>query len=485
MAVNFTPSGGATTTLGGTSGSGPFPNYSISCEFETSEEQTVIASKYNITIIAKIMGSGDTADRQDSMMAETNKLLAALMNQDEQTGKLEMSPTSGGGDNIDFAQATLKSVDFAQFDEATHMQYREVTYVFEARKKVTEGEPEVETLEESWDISTNDGQPAFLGADFTLDPYKTYTITHTLSATGKKDYPAGVATTSAWKEARDWVFSRLQADPIGAIISKDSAGKGMLTNFIVNDDLQAPITDYTAYNHNRVTNVSLVAGTFGLTETWFLSKSNVTHEVDVSLDQSAEGETTVTVSGTITGINTMAYNESKTDMLKQAEGALASCLSQGYTLANKLYSEQGPEGVLRNFILSKSVGRNIAGGVMTWSVSYNDLVVTIEDAISETISVTDDNENRTIKTIAIIAIIGKADGPIFQDIGTTPERKRSLSIEAVMKKAARLSKPSPENNADVEGIVAGYKPANAYEQSRNETWNAARGSYNLSLDWVY
>ena len=58
MAAVFTPSNGTAVTLGGTTATGPFPNHSISCEFETSPDGVVIGTKYNITITGKLMASG-------------------------------------------------------------------------------------------------------------------------------------------------------------------------------------------------------------------------------------------------------------------------------------------------------------------------------------------------------------------------------------------------------------------------------------------
>ena len=96
-------------------------------------------------------------------------------------------------------------------------------------------------------------------------------------------------------------------------------------------------------------------------------------------------------------------------------------------------------------------------------------------------TVTDDNEDRSVQTVAIIAIIGKADGPIFQDMGTTPERKRSVSVDWTMKKDKRDEKPS----AAALTAANAYKPTGAYQLSKTESWTKATGAYTLNIEWSY
>ena len=111
--------------------------------------------------------------------------------------------------------------------------------------------------------------------------------------------------------------------------------------------------------------------------------------------------------------------------------------------------------------------------------------------MSESVSLQDDNQARTVDTIAIIAIIGKADGPIFQNMGTTPERKRNISIEVIMKKNKRTQSPTPIEDsawlasAQMHTLMNSYKPTSAYEQGRTENWTPSKGSYTLTVDWTY
>ena len=94
-------------------------------------------------------------------------------------------------------------------------------------------------------------------------------------------------------------------------------------------------------------------------------------------------------------------------------------------------------------------------------------------------SVTYDNLDGSNNIIAIIGVLGRASGPIIQDMGVTGERKVSVSVDYTMDKENRTAKPDGMEQALL------HKPANGYQQSKTETWNAKNGIYNLSLAWAF
>ena len=121
---------------------------------------------------------------------------------------------------------------------------------------------------------------------------------------------------------------------------------------------------------------------------------------------------------------------------------------------------------------------------------YNDRDVTVTNALTDDITVTYDNQDRTVETVAILEIIGKSTGPIIQDMGTTPQRGRTLQVDVVMKRANRAEPPTRTGNVGLKSIIAAHKPSselypNVAEQTANETWNPRTGAYSLSLEWVY
>ena len=237
------------------------------------------------------------------------------------------------------------------------------------------------------------------------------------------------------------------------------------------------------YNHNRVANSDLAGGSYSVTETWFVSKESVTHDIEIGYDLAEDQTATVTVNGTISGLSTSSFSSKQDNKITQAEGVLDTVLNQAYTLASTFFNTVKEEGAgtLTNNVLTKSVQKNAVAGTMTYSVNFSDKEKDSDDTITETLTVTDDNEDRTVQIVAIIAIIGKADGPIFQNMGTTPERKRAVSIDWTMKKDKRENKPT----TDALTAANAYRPTGAYELSRTESWTPATGAYTLNIDWSY
>ena len=77
-------------------------------------------------------------------------------------------------------------------------------------------------MEESWEVSENEGVTTFVDNDISQSPYKTYTLTHTVSGTGHKKFTSGGGggldtDGDAWRQAVLWVKSRLVDNPLLAV----------------------------------------------------------------------------------------------------------------------------------------------------------------------------------------------------------------------------------------------------------------------------
>ena len=126
-------------------------------------------------------------------------------------------------------------------------------------------------------------------------------------------------------------------------------------------------------------------------------------------------------------------------------------------------------------------GENKVAGTITYSVSFNDDEISLENAISENLTINYDNTEGLNEVIAKIPIIGKADGPVIQDMNTTTIKSVSVSFDAVMKEAIGNRSPTTAANTAVES----YKPEAGKQQSKTESWNPKTGTYNLSISWEY
>jgi hypothetical protein len=312
---------------------------------------------------------------------------------------------------------------------------------------------------------------------------------------------------SGWAQAKDWVLGRLVTSP-ATTITDNVAGNGRFTEFSAlymseargdeilpsttpktydpPDPLFIDLSGDSAYNHSRTAQSDLPGGSYSVTETWYMSKNAVTLDVDLALDTGEDGVTSITVSGGIQGYNTSSFATRTEDKITQAEGALSGILAQAYDLANTFYKTAVPTeddcpALLSTTETSKSISKNKITGAITYSLSYNDRGSESEDTITESLQISDNNEDQSNNIVAIIQIIGRANGPIFQDIGTTNERKRSASLEWTMKRCERSSKPSVPALAAVDA----YKPAGAYQLSKSESWTPSTGGYSLQIEWVY
>ena len=543
----------STDFAGGKTGvTGPFPRYSISREDLSSGDGTYLRSKYSITVTGTATIKSNTAQdatvkgqRQNAIQGEA--IIVSNLNLQEAAqhgnGKLTISSYGGHNNKLIFSDARLLSVEMPeQTEESLGVQNLEYTLSFEAYLNKSNANSQtgsadadtnvlnVSSAEESWELTANEGVFSFKENEFVATglaptippspalirtPYKTFTLTHTLNAVGIKtfndaipavgDSPAVPTTvTTAWKSARDWVKSRICKNVETNITTGvNNAGNAERADTIFNplkmgDDTDfIDLSEFKSYNLVRTFSSDIAGGSYGVTETWLISEESqaVTHEVEASVENSQEAPAaSVTVNGTIQGLEKVSTSDlaipTTEGKYANAQAALVTVLNNAYGLANSVYISSGVGGSLRTVEINKTIGHNPVTGTITWSVTFDDLVVSFPNAVREDINVTYENEFGTNKVVAILAILDKADGPIIQDIGTTQEKKVSVSIDLTMEKAFRTTKPSKGDNAStLEDLANSYKPTattgGVYQESRSETWNPKSGAFNLSIGWVH
>ena len=553
----------STDFAGGKTGvTGPFPRYSISREDLSAGDGTYLRSKYSITVTGTATIKSNTAQdatvkgqRQNAIQGEAMIVSNLNLQQAAQhgNGKLTIAPYGGHANKIIFSDARLLSVEMPeQTEESLGVQNLEYSLSFEAylNKSISSSTGSaaagvtalnVSSAEESWELTANESVFSFKDNKFTTagegdaaatfdEPYKTFTLTHTLNAVGIKTFDDAIPgvggspseptkVTTAWKSARDWVKSRI----CKSVSSNIATGVNQPASETSNNPLRAdtifnPLkmgddtdfinlgTNFKSYNLVRTFSSDVAGGSYGVTETWLISEKTqaVTHEIDASIENSQEAPAaSVTVNGTIQGLESVSITDlaitTKGSKYANALAALSTVLKNAYGLANSVYTSSGIGGTLRTIIINQTLGHNQVTGTITWSVTFDDLVVTFPNAVREDINLTYDNEFGTNKVVAILAILDKANGPIIQDIGTTQEKKVSLSIDLVMDKATRSIKPSQVADPDaeddpakvLESMIASYQPSATkvddpvYQESRSETWNPKTGAFNVSIGWVY
>lgn len=500
-------------------GVGPFPSYAINREDMFAEDGTYLNSKYNITItgFATIKKSDDSSaltkgKRQSRVQGE--KIIKLQFNKNKfpmlNNGVLEINAYGSVENQIKFNDAKLTSVEIPEdADGDAGIHYANYTFSFEAYNLDNNSMSEymVSSVDESWELSENDGEFCFSLNDFSNQPYKVFTLTHSLSATGIRKY-SGASLESgegdAWRQAAKWIESRLQNSPSDTPISShinNQINGPQFTPFYMNsvekrEDLKIDLAGgkkYKAYNHSRNANVDISGASYTVTETWkiALEDTRATHSLSISIDSSQESQSiSVNISGSINGLNTFAHTSNKNNSYNNAKIEYDKLISSDYIFveANRAYTNMPSpvSGVdpLRNVIQKRSVGHNKVTGVITWSESYNNEKIIGDDSIiaSESISLSYNNDSGKIRNVAVIPVLGKSDGPIFHFFSNSRKAKTvSMQLDLVIRKDKRQL---TSVRYVAYNIVDQYRKNNEKISSRSEQWNEQTGAYSLSIEWV-
>jgi hypothetical protein len=510
-------------------GYGPFPKYSISREEISANDGTYLASKYTINIIGQATIKPDDSSsatiagqRQSRVMGEEIIKLQFNRNKFPMVGNgvLEINAYSGSTNQIKFNDARLISIEIPEkAEENAGIHYSEYSFVFEAYNLDDTGTPDylVSSVEESWGLSVNDGQFCYQGNNIDTDTalYKTYILTHNLSAVGIRKYNASSldADGEPWRQAAKWIESRIVNSPDSANISSHINGDEngpKFSPFYMNskdkkDDLKIELfseasnykfVNYKAYNHQRNASTDISGAGYSLTDTWVLAPENTKalHTISSSIqaEQTAPA-VVVNINGTITGLSENIATSNINDKYTNAKAELNTFINgtKPYSLASNIYENlnsffKRTGSSLNDNMLSKSIGVNKNTGEITWSVSFNNETFIVpfphkNKISSERITINWNNSDRSVNVIAIIPVLGRAAGPVIQYFNTNKERTVSVNLDLVFKKQYRTNSAPTDVG---ESVIATYG-FSGLVSSRSESWNQDTGAYNLTVEWVY
>ena len=104
----------------------------------------------------------------------------------------------------------------------------------------------------------------------------------------------------------------------------------------------------------------------------------------------------------------------------------------------------------------------------------------------------------TSKTVAIIPVLGREIGPVIQDMGTTKEQTRSVTMEAVVDVGQRhpfspiphictnlvinAFDPKEDTFLQLNPLPA---PKDSWLTEVNHSWDWANGRISINAAWVY
>lgn len=330
-------------------------------------------------------------------------------------------------------------------------------------------------VSENWQLEVVDAEP-----ENENNPY-TFRLTHSLSATGKRTYDDGGLVSEGWEQARRWVVPRLGIDLSFA-----------------NGTEALNLSGMQPFNHVRQENTDELAGTYAVSETWLLSKGNTREDFTVTSQTSIEtGLTNVNVEGEVIGLDTRNSSYVITESKWTAALAKFNTLIAGNP--NTIFTRaQNYSGItLNTSAISSSIGRNPITGRISYSYQYDTRPSTcITGALSERIVITDKNPT---DVFAIIPIIGRTNGPILQDMNTTTERKRTVSIDVNVtpvnicpnsaSNVASLMNASPATavevviNAFESDLSSNYNQV--FREDDTPSWEPRNGRYSRSVTWTF
>jgi len=381
----------------------------------------------------------------------------------------------------------------------------------------------IQDFQESWSLESEDGNGN------TFDPYTTesitriYRLTRNISAKGKDITPytsfdASVSNTNnrnnrAYEQARRYVINYIRASGSAANHCDDYPSLRSLppSNVFGSGAFNLSSLMYSGFNHSRVENIDVTAGTYSLQDTWILSSGNAYENYSLSLSNNiTDSRNKVSIEGTIKGLTSIPAsgvifggnaNVPLNTPYENAINKYRQITNDGaFGISAWVFKRaQNAAGAFRlNHIpLSVAVGTNEFTGEITYSIEYDDRPLNIIDGvISENINITDTYPG---DVFAVIPVIGRSTGPVLQYIGGRTEYQRALSIDIVIPppsgnaRDVLLQKPSLRSPTR-EGIVGVIRNCNPGKEPGirkyfcsppQETWDPKEGRYSFNVTWTY
>ena len=408
-------------------------------------------------------------------------------------------------------------------------------------KEPTSGEgtlvtiPYISAATDTWQIAEANQLKSFVsisGSSVFVDNSNVYTLTHTISATGKRAYGGDLdgddddlcdLIRPPWRNAELFCLSRLGIPDSEDDTDPTGVAKLFSNHNITIDTDGTSSSGYGVFNYTRNQDVSQTEGTFQITETYLLVKKTAAADatavgntieqinVDLSVDinspgdfssstDSPDGLHTVTVNGTINGLETRAIGEtaittssgtdtytshSYTSVTQTKIQAAEAEFDIKFTDSNLLLIAKGLSEIdgatvpgwngsaietLKSTPVSKTFSKNNSTGVITFTAVFNNRPQKVDGTISETGSF-----QRTLpsKKYAIIEVPNRAAGPVVQDLGTQTMMQETAQVSIVF--APGFRQQNSKFTENISGSDTAVSDANFFDIAGVPTSAKMRG----------
>lgn len=481
----------------------PSPQVSFAREFQTQDDGTPLGSGFVITVVGKLVAIKGSPNSEgifwdvggyppDEEIPENERLKSILKKQKHlselfsQEGKsFEVQPWDGTAPTK--CNPRVRSISF---QEGNWIDVCDYTITLECDVLFLDGIP-LGASDVAWQGQSYISK---FGENWTIDQADinqgTYTLTHTLSATGKRIYNEdGTLLMPAWEQAKNYILTGLaQNSPtfLGPKVTRTGLN-------VVHANAMG------FYDYRRSQQIDETGGVYSVTESWVcLDLGRTQAEIDAGTPEEkiqqkypstydvnmvkrlSDGKTTMSVEGTITGLSLWT-----TAPLKQTYTKFANAQQRWTSVKENLVAEiaRVTEFSANTDPTSTQIGYNERSGVITFNYEYDPAQAGgITGAISEVITIIDRNPN---DIYASIAVPYRNRGPILQDVHARGAKVRTINFDLVMKDGNRPSKT--ELDQRLTGIYFPSKDSTRklFLDSDEESWSPSTRRYTRSTTVTY
>jgi predicted secreted protein len=460
-------------------------------EFIKTPDGTPIGVTFNISLEGQVV-KVQTGNTGIISVADGMAQIRAAFNQDGQIFKVSCE------DTVFFSG--LARVNKIDFQKSNDNWVFTAPYTIELEMDVEgSGEdsglipPYIADFSEEWSVEFIEDKAPFYwtineGATVDANSYQ-FRVTHNVSAKGKTAYSVSGLIKPSWQQARDYVLPKLGYD--GTILTQSG-----LFNVGAN---------YTAFNHIRSNQISETDGSYTVAESWLVINPTGTgvpgkalEDFTITSRTSIEnGLTNVSIEGNIQGLEERSY----TGILTTTSSKYSNASGYWSVVRPRIYyrAKQIAQSIalrpLNISPVSTTIGHSLSNGTISYAYEYNDRPsVCITGALQEVIQISD---SYPVDVFASLVVLGRAAGPILQQISTVTAPTRQLVVDVIMQPPTGCIRSSVQSflaqrpYSAVNDIVVAVEEdlegsyGQVFKQSDSDQWDASIGKYNRTVTWTY
>jgi|10_taG_2_1085330.scaffolds.fasta_scaffold00149_42 hypothetical protein len=365
--------------------------------------------------------------------------------------------------------------------------------------------PFIESATETWDVDFADERMPFDWQllDGTDEKFgHKMAVTHTVNVVARKTYTGTEVGNIPWQDARDYAIDRLGFDAEFVTLTGVLGLPG--TAYFSQQDV---------FNHFRQVSTDKTAGSIQVVETFIVTPSgsdslpnNAIENFDINIGQE-DGIATVGINGNIEGLASITYTGDGGSQNGFNVGSSKYSAASGYynIIKDRLFQRAKTAYAavsgscfnrsLNATVRSRSVGINPIEGTISYDYTFDTIpsgCITGECILSQNISIDD---TLASDVFATQTVLGRAQGPILQDIGTITASTRTVSIELVTLPPTDCSTvdaiyaPVPTGAVDdfIAVISGDLASANSqvFVSAQSQNWNFTIGRYTKTIAFTY